>query len=711
MANTKKKNKKNNSTSKSTRNNTTKKETKEEIVKELEEKEVKHKEYVDGEDTTEMTLEDVDEINVEKEDNKIDDIISKEITEHNNHNTNNNRVYVRPDNYKHPLANMFLILVLICCIIYFIINIACKPISSFTGILNIVLITLFSIVFVGIGISTNKKSKNSIVLCGIFLLTFFMVNSLDILNIVKVTSVTRVEDFTGRSLVDVVKWAELNNVELDQEYEYSDMVEDYKIISQSVKAGTKVDGLKNIVVAVSEGPNPSKEVIIPSMVGWDKERVINYVTDNYLSNVDVEFVISEKSEGTVIEQNVTGNVKRNDYIKLTFSIGEEYNDNEIKLIDFTNKSKFEVDLYMKENRLNYNTIYDFSNKIKRDYAFKQSVSAGSMISPNNEEVITITLSKGKKIKVPDLTKMSMTEITNWIITNRLKVEFNDKYDDSVKENDVISANKSKGDIVEQGTVIKVVISKGSLKMPKFKSFSDFRDWADKYGIKYEIKNEFSNSVKSGEVISYSYNTGDVIKNDDTIIVTLSSGEKVVMPKVIGLTKSQAYNKLKSAGINYDFVYSNSKEDKDTVINQSIKSGSEISKNTTVTITLSNGKGTTQERQSSNNSSSNNNSSNNNNNNNNSSNNNSNNTTPATPTCVQKTCTVPGSIMNVLNDDPSYNKTVAWINGTLASTCPGLKYRIVASTDSGMSSGSIVSGLKARQTLTTCSTTYTFVIAK
>jgi beta-lactam-binding protein with PASTA domain len=689
MANTKK-----NTNKKSTRKTSTKKKEKtEEIIKDIEEKDVKHKEYDENEKTETMEMK-MEEDNVKKDSHEINNVISNEI---NNHKPSN-RVHI--EKYKHPFADMFLVLVLIGCIAYFFVNIACKPIASFTGIINILLITLFSIIFVGIGLSINKKSKSSIVLCGLILLAFFMVNTLDMLNIVKVTSVTRVENFTGRSLVDVVKWAELNNVELDQEYEYSDMVDDYRIISQSVKAGTKVDGIKTITVAVSEGPNPSKEIIIPSMIGWDSERVINFVHDNYLSNVEVEFVLSEKQEDTVIEQNITGNAKRNDNIKLTFSIGEEYNDSEIKLIDFTNKSKFEVDLYMKKNRLNYNTVYDFSNKIKRDYAFKQSLDAGTMISPNNEEAITITLSKGKKVKVPNLTKMSMTEITNWVIKNRLKVEFNDKYDDSVKENDVISADKSAGDIIEQGTVIKVVISKGSLKMPKFKSFNDFRDWADKYGIRYEIKNEFSSSVKDGEVINYSYKTGEVIKNDDTIIVTLSSGEKVTMPKVVGLTKSQATSRLNDNNINYSFVYSPSDEKKDIVINQSIRAGSEISKNTTVTVTLSNGKKATQERQSNSNNKPNSNS-------NNSSNNNNNGGGNTTPSCVKKTCTVPGTIKSQVLNDPSYNKTVNWINNW-ASSCSGLKYTIRAI--SGDTPG-FPHGIYAYMQVETCGQTYVFEVEK
>ena len=51
---------------------------------------------------------------------------------------------------------------------------------------------------------------------------------------------------------------------------------------------------------------------------------------------------------------------------------------------------------------------------------------------------------------------------------------------------------------------------------------------------------------------------------------------VVVPNVVGLTKSAAASKLKDAGFNYNFVYqaSNSVQ-KDKVISQSIKEGQEI----------------------------------------------------------------------------------------------------------------------------------------
>ena len=106
------------------------------------------------------------------------------------------------------------------------------------------------------------------------------------------------------------------------------------------------------------------------------------------------------------------------------------------------------------------------------------------------------------------------------------MEFTNKYDDSVKENHVISANYEEGDKVEQGTTIRAVISKGRLVMQSFQSYEEFRKWAEKYDVAYEERHEFSEDVASGEVISYSYKKGEVIKNGDSIVVTISDGKEM-----------------------------------------------------------------------------------------------------------------------------------------------------------------------------------------
>ena len=133
-------------------------------------------------------------------------------------------------------------------------------------------------------------------------------------------------------------------------------------------------------------------------------------------------------------------------------------------------------------------------------------------------------------------EIHIEDITDWAIENKVKLKFSDKYDDNVKEDKFLSSNYNKDDVIAQGTVVEIVISKGQLKMMSFDSFSSFREWADKYGIQYEEQHEFSDTVKAGEVISYSYKKGDTIKNNDVVIVKISDGTKIIVPDLNGLTK-------------------------------------------------------------------------------------------------------------------------------------------------------------------------------
>lgn len=490
-------------------------------------------------------------------------------------------------------VSFLLFLVLITSIGYFAATVIYKnnDVDLFSSLIEGVLLVLFSILFIVIAHKSHAKKKGSILLGAFLLLLYQGVGIVSMMGIFSFSTMNKVIDFRGRSLTDVVSWASKNNIEIKQEYEYSDMISEYSIISQNVDEGTKIKDIKNLTVAVSEGANPSKEMIVPNMVSWDSERVLEFIKENYLSKVEVEFVESDKQKDTVIEQSKSGNLKRDDEIKLTFSAGEKFDEGEVKLIDFTGKSKFEVTFYLKQHRIRYDFEDQFSKKIKRGYVTEQSIKPGTMVKIDDEKVI-VKVSKGPEIKIPDLKKMSMTEITNWIIKNKLKLEFTDRYDDSAKDNEVLEVNYSTGDVVEQNTLIKIVLSKGKLKMPKFTSLTEFREWADKYSIKYEEKYEFSDSVKSGEVISYSYKTGDVIKNNDSIVVTISDGEKLEVPDLKGMTKSDIISKLKKLGLNYNFVYKSDKNiAKDKAISQSISAGSDVSKGTTITITLSSGKST------------------------------------------------------------------------------------------------------------------------
>ena len=509
--------------------------------------------------------------------------MGKKIEETTNENISDEKNKI--DNNKHIFTNFVVVVTLISSLVYFFINIT-NTNSSIESLINCSILVLFTIIFLVVCLTIKKKKKLSILVCSILLLSYFIYN---INNSINSKSTTKtIIDFRGKNLIDVVKWAKANNINIEQDYEYSDMIPEYTIISQNIDSNSNLKDIDSIKVSISEGPNPYKEIIIPSMITWDDERVINFVKTNYLSNVVVDFVDSDKKKDTVIEQSKSGNLKRDEELKLTFSYGDEGNSDEVKLIELTNKSKFEIEFYMKQHHLKYRFEYDFSDKVKKDHCIKQSVNSGDVVKVDDKEII-VTLSKGKEIKVPELKNMSIDELTEWAVKNKVKLEFTDKYDEEIKEGNVISCDKNKDDIIEQGTTIKVIISRGALKMPHFNNPDEFYDWANKYEIKYDTKREFSNTVNSGDIISFSVKEGKAIKNDETIVITISDGKNCEVPNLKNLSKSDAISKLKKADLNYYFVYKNSDKDRDMVINQSMSSGSEVSCGTTVTVTLSSGK--------------------------------------------------------------------------------------------------------------------------
>ena len=521
---------------------------------------------------------------VKKDEEEVKEEVKIEKKEDNNKERNNSKKIVVK---KSPGTNLLLCLLVIVSLIQFIIILISKD-SSISDLINNLIITIFTVLFSIVGITYKRNNKKLLLVSGLILLSYFILNINNTFSFVK-SPISVVPDFSNRSLTEVMKWASKNNILVNQDYEYSDMIQEYRVISQSVDSGKSVSGIKEIDISISDGPNPYKEIIVPSMIGWDDERVINFVKDNYLENVNVEFVKSSKPVDTVIEQSSSGNLKRNDELKITFSYGEELGYEGYNLMDFTNKSKFEIEFFMKQHQLKYEFEYVFSSKIKRGFGVKQNIEPGVKVNVN-DTVVKVSISKGPKIIVPDLSKMSVNEITEWAIKNKLKLDFKDSYDDTVKEGEIIKTDKNEKDVLEQGTVVTVTLSRGNLKMPKFASMNDFREWADKYGITYEEKHEFNDKVAIGEIIGFSYDEGDTIKNGDSISVTISDGKQVEVPNVVKSSKKDAISKLENAGLTYNISYKYSDSvQKDKVINQSISAGSKVGTGTTVSIIVSNGK--------------------------------------------------------------------------------------------------------------------------
>lgn len=610
---------------------------------------------------------------------------------------------LRREKIRKPLLVYFLISLLFVLSIgvsLYLIYEAPNKINEFQWLLNALFVLLVSINFVvGFPRLLYKNKSFFFALSCIIFICAVAFNSLCYFNFIKLPVQDSVPDFSNSSLYEAIKFTEKNSIKYGDVYEYSDNILRNNVISQSVKANTLLKKVKNIAFSVSNGPDYNKTLILPDMTGLKTKDVLDFVSKNHLNNVDIVFEENfDIPNDVIIRQNISSEIKRNDKVVFTASLGDKSKLESVKVDNLSGKSLLFATTFFGKHAIPYELKFEFSSKVPKGMVISTTPKSGNVVTQSDKVVVTI--SKGKKIIVPDLSTMSFNEIMKWVSRNNLLVNYSENYSDDVKKGKLISSSYKKDDVIEEDSLIKFVFSKGKLKMLDFKSLDEFIKWANVNQIKYEIKYEFNDSVPIDSVINFSLEKGKVIQKDTTIVVTVSRGKAIKVPNFIGKAKGTIGSTCNDLGISCVFEYVISDKTPDTAISQSVSAGGEIAAGDSVTIEIAQKKSSSK------------------NNSNPKQPNNGNNVTPTphtdpTPTvdtCTGKIYTVKG-LNTVFNECSSYGDCKSRIIAYFAKNYDGV---IINVTDdggsSGLSSGSYVSGVGNGSSVE-CGKSYSIVLAK
>lgn len=116
----------------------------------------------------------------------------------------------------------------------------------------------------------------------------------------------KVVDFTGKSLDYVAASLDAHGIELKKEKEYSDDVEEGKVIRTDPEAGTELARGETLTVYISLGKE-QKSADVPSLTGMTQEAAQRALSERGLSLGSVDQVESDKPEGTVVWQSIDAN--------------------------------------------------------------------------------------------------------------------------------------------------------------------------------------------------------------------------------------------------------------------------------------------------------------------------------------------------------------------------------------------------------------------
>ena len=135
-------------------------------------------------------------------------------------------------------------------------------------------------------------------------------------------------------------------------------------------------------------------------------------------------------------------------------------------------------------------------------------------------------SEQNNVPVPNVVGKLEKDASSTLAAAGFKVSKTYKYDDSVEAGKVVSQSPNGGN-AKEGSTVTIVISQGkkSITVPSVQGHSqkDAQAALQKAGLKVAVKEEYSDSVKAGQVISQSVSSGKIVPADTTVTITVSKG--------------------------------------------------------------------------------------------------------------------------------------------------------------------------------------------
>lgn len=342
-------------------------------------------------------------------------------------------------------------------------------------------------------------------------------------------------NFVGQTKNDVAAWVKqqgitTSGIVFKDEYNF-DNDEDV-ILDQSIEAGKKVKNDVKITFTISKGADPDEKVSVPDIKNMTKSEIESWIKENKLTKAKITTTYNETVEkDKVISYEVKGvdeaDFTRSSTMNISVSKGPQPAGT-VTVTDFKDKSYMEAESWAKTNKINLEKVEVFDDKVESGKIVSQSVAANKTMKQN--ETLTITVSKGKGVKVPDIYKMNEEEIKTWASTNGIiTLNISSKY--SNEDGKVLSSNVKPGQTISTSDDVQITLNAGKYfyaadeglkeKLGAGLPLNRLEDWCNEKRSK-GIDAYAGNWSGSSEVYSETYSKGQIVSYE---ISSYSTGQK------------------------------------------------------------------------------------------------------------------------------------------------------------------------------------------
>ena len=350
-----------------------------------------------------------------------------------------------------------------------------------------------------------------------------------------------VVNFEGWEQGDVQLWANEKGIKLQIEQQFSDVFEEGRVMNQSIPEGGKIKKGDFLKITVSKGHDLSVTLEMPDLLSMTKTQVEQWAAENFMTKVRITTEYSNDVEaGTVIryeinDDTVVDEVRRDTPIYVIVSKGGEQAAAEVTVPDFKTMALSECFVFANDNGIDLIVEERYDDYVPKGSIISQSVKAEEKVKVG--ESITLVVSKGKKITVPDFSSYSKERAQSVAAELGIPVSINERYS-SRSEGNFISQSIDAGTIYEEGDFLELCYSLGN-KIVLGSYVGQTRDaieaWANelnKYDARINIKVTYTQNNAPAGTIIYQDIANKTIGRGTTIRITVSKGNLVYVPDFV-----------------------------------------------------------------------------------------------------------------------------------------------------------------------------------
>lgn len=223
--------------------------------------------------------------------------------------------------------------------------------------------------------------------------------------------------------------------------------------------------------------------------------------------------------------------------------------------------------------------------------------------PDPDEPLEEPDETSELVVIPYIIGLHKEDAVKALEENNLVAEIHLEYIDGVEKDYVFYQRPPRNQEVPEGTTVSFSVSRGpygsSAKEEKVivpsltgKSQAQAENALKDVNLLMKVKEAYSSQVAKGNVITQDTAAGKEVVEGNTVTVTVSSGkeplQQVVVPNVVGMTRSAAESLLESKGLKAAASSVDSDKPVGEIVKQSTASGVSVSPGTSITISVSKG---------------------------------------------------------------------------------------------------------------------------